>query len=57
MTRLFNDPAVFADQLREGFVAANRSLVRPVSGGVARATASAPGTVGVVTCEGLSIEL
>jgi dihydroxyacetone kinase len=48
MTRLFNDPAVFADELREGFVAANRSLVRPVSGGVARATATAPGTVGVV---------
>ncbi len=48
MTRLFNDPARFADEMVEGFVAANGRWVRRVHGGVARATTSAPGTVALV---------
>ncbi|OIH95609.1 dihydroxyacetone kinase family protein [Curtobacterium sp. MCBA15_001] len=48
MTRLFNDPADFADQATEGFVAANARWVRRVHGGVARATTSPDGTVAVV---------
>ncbi|WP_262702881.1 MULTISPECIES: dihydroxyacetone kinase family protein [Streptomyces] len=48
MTRLFNNPAAFADEALEGFVAAHRRLVRRVSGGVVRATAPAPGQVAVV---------
>lgn len=48
MTRLFNDPAAFADELREGFIAANGDLVRGVPGGVARATATPEGHVAVV---------
>jgi len=48
MTRLFNDPTVFADELIAGFVAANRGHVRAVQGGVVRATRSEPGTVALV---------
>ncbi|WP_159791956.1 dihydroxyacetone kinase family protein [Puerhibacterium puerhi] len=48
MTRLFNDPAQFADEMVDGFVAANGRWVRRVHGGVARATTSAPGTVALV---------
>ncbi|TXK19423.1 dihydroxyacetone kinase family protein [Homoserinibacter sp. GY 40078] len=48
MTRLFNDPTAFADELIAGFVAANRGHVRPVTGGVVRATRSEPGTVALV---------
>ncbi|MGU3410542.1 dihydroxyacetone kinase family protein [Microbacterium sp. M1A1_1b] len=48
MTRLFNDPADFADQATEGFVAANDRWVRRVHGGVARSTTSPDGTVAVV---------
>jgi len=48
MTRLFNDPADFADEAAEGFVAANERWVRRVHGGVARATTSPDGTVAVV---------
>lgn len=48
MTRLFNDPALFAAESRDGFVAANAAMVRAVPGGVSRATASQPGSVGVV---------
>jgi dihydroxyacetone kinase len=48
MTRLFNDPPAFADELREGFIAANRDLVRGVPGGVVRSTVSPAGSVGVV---------
>ncbi len=48
MTRLFNDPVAFADELREGFIAANPDLVRGVPGGVVRSTVSRPGSVGVV---------
>ena len=38
MTRLFNDPADFADEMVDGFVAANRARIRRVHGGVARST-------------------
>ncbi|QYI96152.1 dihydroxyacetone kinase family protein [Curtobacterium flaccumfaciens pv. flaccumfaciens] len=48
MTRLFNDPADFADEATDGFVAANERWVRGVHGGVARATTSPDGTVAVV---------
>ena len=48
MTRLFNDPAAFADEMIEGFVAANSSQVRRVVGGVIRSTVSEPRSVAVV---------
>ncbi|MFB7187200.1 dihydroxyacetone kinase family protein [Streptomyces sp. NPDC056230] len=48
MTRLFNDPAAFADEALEGFVAAHPRRVRKVPGGVVRATRTAPGQVAVV---------
>ncbi|MFJ3020244.1 dihydroxyacetone kinase family protein [Streptomyces tendae] len=48
MTRLFNDPAAFADEALEGFTAAHRRWVRPVTGGVVRATATPAGEVAVV---------
>ena len=49
MTRLFNDPTAFADEMIEGFAAANGAHVRAVAGGVVRATATPEGTVAVVT--------
>ena len=48
MTRLFNDPGDFADEMIDGFVAANQRWVRRVHGGVVRATRSAPGSVALV---------
>ncbi|MEV6593941.1 dihydroxyacetone kinase family protein [Streptomyces acidicola] len=48
MTRLFNDPAAFADEALEGFAAAHRDRVRPVTGGVVRAGATPAGQVAVV---------
>jgi dihydroxyacetone kinase len=48
MTRLFNEPADFADEMIDGFVAANAAHVRRVPGGVVRSTRSAPGSVAVV---------
>lgn len=48
MTRLWNTPADFADEMIEGFVAANRRSVRRVHGGVARATKTPEGQVAVV---------
>ncbi|MGO4586853.1 dihydroxyacetone kinase family protein [Arthrobacter sp. 2RAF6] len=48
MTRLFNEPAAFADEMIEGFVASHGRWVRRVSGGVARSTQSTPGTVALV---------
>ncbi|MFC9530739.1 dihydroxyacetone kinase family protein [Streptomyces sp. NPDC056975] len=48
MTRLYNDPAAFADEALEGFAAAHQRWVRPVPGGVVRATAKTPGQVAVV---------
>ncbi|GGO63434.1 erythrulose kinase [Microbacterium nanhaiense] len=49
MTRLWNDPADFADEMIDGFVAANGRYVRRVSGGVARATQTPEGQVAFVT--------
>ncbi|MGO4245951.1 dihydroxyacetone kinase family protein [Paenarthrobacter sp. RAF54_2] len=48
MTRLFNEPAAFADEMIEGFVASHGRWVRRVSGGIARSTRSTPGTVALV---------
>ncbi|MCU1533275.1 MAG: D-erythrulose kinase [Arthrobacter sp.] len=48
MTRLFNEPAAFADEMIEGFVAAHGRWVKRVSGGVVRSTRSTPDTVALV---------
>ncbi len=48
MTRLFNDPAAFTDEMTEGFVAAHGHRVRQVPGGVVRSTATPPGRAAVV---------
>ncbi|WP_439590841.1 dihydroxyacetone kinase family protein [Microbacterium sp.] len=48
MTRLWNDPADFADEMIDGFVAANGRYVRRVTGGVVRSTVSPEGQVAVV---------
>lgn len=48
MTRLWNDPADFADEMIDGFVAANARYVRRVPGGVVRATPAPAGRVAVV---------
>ncbi|SKB02212.1 homodimeric dihydroxyacetone kinase [Agreia bicolorata] len=48
MTRLFNDPTEFADEMIDGFVAANSNQVRRVAGGVVRSTRTPNGTVALV---------
>ena len=48
MTRLFNDPADFADEMIEGFAAANARYVQAVPGGVVRSTRSPEGEVALV---------
>jgi dihydroxyacetone kinase len=48
MTRLFNEPAAFADEMIEGFVASHGRWVKRVSGGVVRNTRSTPATVALV---------
>lgn len=48
MTRLWNEPADFADEMIDGFVAANERSVRRVSGGVVRSTVVPEGQVAVV---------
>ncbi len=48
MSYLLNDPAEFADEMTEGFVAANLALVRRVDGGVARRTRTPAGQVALV---------
>ncbi|WP_442575373.1 dihydroxyacetone kinase family protein [Microbacterium sp. F51-2R] len=48
MTRLWNEPADFADEMIDGFVAANERYVRRVPGGVVRSTTSPTGQVAVV---------
>jgi dihydroxyacetone kinase len=48
MTRLFNNPDDFADELLEGFAAANARWVRAVTGGVVRSTRSPQPKVAVV---------
>ncbi|MEW1807390.1 dihydroxyacetone kinase family protein [Pseudarthrobacter sp. NPDC080039] len=48
MTKIFDDPAQFADDALDGFVAANRQYVARVDGGVVRSTESPAGQVAVV---------
>ncbi|WP_448002491.1 dihydroxyacetone kinase family protein [Agromyces bauzanensis] len=48
MTRLFNDPAEFADEMIGGFAAASSRWVRAIPGGVVRSTRSAEPTVAIV---------
>lgn len=48
MTRLWNDPAAFADEMVTGFVRANGRWVRAVAGGVSRSTRSAEPEVALV---------
>jgi dihydroxyacetone kinase len=48
MTRLWNEPADFADEMVDGFVRANGNRVRRVHGGVSRSTRSAEAEVAVV---------
>ncbi|MER0483373.1 dihydroxyacetone kinase family protein [Streptomyces sp. Edi2] len=49
MTRLFNDPARFADDMVTGFAAAHPEYVTAVPGGVVRAVRPRPGKVAVLT--------
>ncbi|WP_226344171.1 dihydroxyacetone kinase family protein [Agilicoccus flavus] len=48
MTRLFNDPAAFADEMIEGFAAAAARWVQAAPGGVVRSTTSGTDTVALV---------
>ena len=48
MTRLFNEPSAFADEMIEGFVASHGRWVKRVAGGVVRSTKSTPDTVALV---------
>ncbi|GGH96694.1 dihydroxyacetone kinase subunit DhaL [Arthrobacter liuii] len=48
MTKIFDDPAQFADDALDGFVAANRQYVARVDGGVVRSTETPQGQVALV---------
>lgn len=48
MTRIFDDPANFADDALDGFAAVHENYVARVPGGVVRATATPDGQVAVV---------
>lgn len=48
MTRIFDDPATFADDALDGFTAANRRYVARVDGGVVRSTEMDEGQVALV---------
>lgn len=48
MTRIFNDPALFMEEMLEGFVNAHADAVVAVPGGVIRADLPPPGKVAVV---------
>ncbi|MCI2957602.1 dihydroxyacetone kinase family protein [Agromyces atrinae] len=48
MTRLYNDPTAFADEMIDGFARASARWVQRVPGGVTRSTRSEPGTVALV---------
>lgn len=48
MTRIWNAPESFADEMVEGFIAANRRWVRGVLGGVVRSRPAPEGSVAVV---------
>ena len=49
MTRLLNDSKDFPRQLVQGFVESNPNFVKPVFGGVVRASVSTPGKVVVIS--------
>ena len=49
MTKLFNDPARFTEDMLVGFLDANARYVAGVPGGVVRAHKTAPGKVAVVS--------
>ncbi|RRO18755.1 dihydroxyacetone kinase family protein [Saccharopolyspora rhizosphaerae] len=49
MTRLYDDPATFTEDMVTGFVAAHPDHVRRVPGGVVRSRPARPGKVAVVT--------
>ncbi|MGH3629402.1 MAG: dihydroxyacetone kinase subunit DhaK, partial [Sciscionella sp.] len=49
MTRVFDDPAEFTEDMVAGFVAAYPDQVRRVDGGVVRAEPAAAGKVAVLT--------
>ncbi|WP_031465443.1 dihydroxyacetone kinase family protein [Sciscionella sediminilitoris] len=49
MTRLYDDPARFAEDMVRGFAEANAKYVRQVPGGVVRAQPGADGKVAVIT--------
>jgi len=49
VTRLFNEPSDFADEMVDGFVAANSRWIRRVHGGVVRARRAPAGAVAIVT--------
>jgi dihydroxyacetone kinase len=48
VTSIYDDPAAFADESLDGFVAANRNYVDRVDGGVIRSTEMSSGQVAVV---------
>jgi dihydroxyacetone kinase len=48
VTSLWNEPTDFADEMIEGFVAANRSYVRQAAGGVVRREPAPAGQVAIV---------
>jgi len=48
VTRLYDDPAQFTEDMLAGFLDANAGYVVGVPGGVVRAQAPRPGKVGVV---------
>ncbi|GAB3610711.1 dihydroxyacetone kinase family protein [Humibacter ginsengiterrae] len=48
MSHVVNDPAEFAEEALRGFVAANRSLIARVPGGVSRRSGPAPGVAVVI---------
>ena len=48
MTQIFDNPAEFADDALDGFVAANRNYVARVDGGVVRSTEVPAGQVALV---------
>jgi len=48
MTKIFDDPTHFSEDLLDGFVAANRQYVARIDGGVVRSTVSPEGTVALV---------
>ncbi len=48
MTRLYDDPSTFTDDMLAGFLDVHRGSVAGVPGGVVRATETPPGKVAVV---------